>query len=690
MADPSLPTAVLSETLADAIAGRTVRAAVFTTFSFEPGFFELHVLPLLFTRPFSPVEKVRRVQLEDALRSINDLAVYYDRTALSQDGDPAQLDVRRIEVRRATGVFHPKLILVLVDDPVDDASGEESGPAPLSLVVGVLSANLTRSGWWENVETGHIEEIKSRDTDDSRWSFRRDLLGLIRRIRQCAPEGENHRALDRVRDFLLRDVSRERTHRHRASGRWHTRLFYGQDDLPKWIGELRLNRKEWNLEILSPYFDAQEPAALKALMEAIEPMETRVYLPTDPNGTATVSARLYKSVARIATWGVLPKGLLRPGARNAMECVAPRRVHAKVYRLWRGGAEARSVTLVGSVNLSRPGHSHAGAGNLEAAFLVDTSDDSQSRRWWLDPLDRNPTRFAEEDETGTARSDTVYIDLSLRFDWQKRELTYRSEQDRDTCVEVCDPSMGQILFTLQRVQSGKWRPCGAVASAEVGKLLEMTSFLLLKTAEGSWRVLVREENMAHRPSLLTELTPEEILMYWSLLSREQQAWFIEERLAGTATLEGIRVARREIGPSRETVFDRFSGVYHGFERLYRHVAQSISGGQDKEAEARLFGQKYDSLPVLLSKILEKEDRDPVINYVTFLCARQVCDRVRRDHEPFVKEHREDFRKLSDDVSAGIAQLRALLFFQDATDKEDFLAWYEDQFVRDAPVPEDLA
>ncbi len=43
-----LPTAVLSQVLAEAIEGRQVRAAVFTTFSFDPGFFELNVLPLLF------------------------------------------------------------------------------------------------------------------------------------------------------------------------------------------------------------------------------------------------------------------------------------------------------------------------------------------------------------------------------------------------------------------------------------------------------------------------------------------------------------------------------------------------------------------------------------------------------------------------------------------------------------------
>jgi ABC-type proline/glycine betaine transport system ATPase subunit len=79
--------AVLSQSLAEAIRGRQVRAGVFTTFTFDPGFFELHVLPLLFDEPFSQVDKVRRIQLEDRLSSV-DLAVYYDRSARKGETRP--------------------------------------------------------------------------------------------------------------------------------------------------------------------------------------------------------------------------------------------------------------------------------------------------------------------------------------------------------------------------------------------------------------------------------------------------------------------------------------------------------------------------------------------------------------------------------------------------------------------------
>ena len=111
-ARPAIPLAVLSQQLSEAIDNRRVRSAVFTTYSFDPGFFELQVLPLLFDQSFSQVDKVRRIQLEDAMGSLNHLAVYYDQSALAQDGEPAQLDYRRIDLRRRTGCFHPKVILL--------------------------------------------------------------------------------------------------------------------------------------------------------------------------------------------------------------------------------------------------------------------------------------------------------------------------------------------------------------------------------------------------------------------------------------------------------------------------------------------------------------------------------------------------------------------------------------------------
>ena len=338
-----LPEAVLSRRLSEAVRGRRLRSAVFTTFSFDPGFFELQVLPLLFSQSFSQVDKVRLLQLEDALRHVEHLAVYYDRGALSQDAEPARLDYRRIDVNRPTGVFHPKLVFLLVDQA--DKPSMHGGEPYRSLIVACLSANLTRAGWWESVECAHIEEIKDRDQTPKRIPYRRDLLAILRRIRACAVEDEDHRALDAVRSFLVERVSTRRYARVSVGGRWHTRLFGGMGrlNLANWLAELRLTDRAWNLEVVSPYFNARGTGPLGKLAEVIAPRETRVYLPRDAEGTALVTADAYSAIASLegVRWADLPDRITRRSSGASVERLAPRHVHAKVYRLWRGGRRKR-------------------------------------------------------------------------------------------------------------------------------------------------------------------------------------------------------------------------------------------------------------------------------------------------------------------------------------------------------------
>src|ERR1035441_9221747 len=96
-----IPHAVLSEQFQERMQGQRLRAAVFVTYQFEPGFFEQEVLPVLLDVPLSHAVTIRLVQLEDALRHVEgDIAVYYDANGLVRgDEGSAKLDVRRIPVQ---------------------------------------------------------------------------------------------------------------------------------------------------------------------------------------------------------------------------------------------------------------------------------------------------------------------------------------------------------------------------------------------------------------------------------------------------------------------------------------------------------------------------------------------------------------------------------------------------------------
>ena len=113
-----LPRQVLSEHFQERIANQRVLGALFLTYEFDPGFFEQEVLPVILDVPVSHAEVPRLLQLESALRELPyGVAVFYDWRGLRTSDYPApRLDVSRIPVRLGTGIFHPKVVLLLTQD----------------------------------------------------------------------------------------------------------------------------------------------------------------------------------------------------------------------------------------------------------------------------------------------------------------------------------------------------------------------------------------------------------------------------------------------------------------------------------------------------------------------------------------------------------------------------------------------
>jgi hypothetical protein len=676
VSERGVPQEVLSEEIKEKIAGRRVRAAVFTTFSFDPGFFEMQILPVLFDCPFRQPKKLRLIQLEDAIRSVDALAVYYDHSALSQDAEPAQLGYERIDVRReGKGIFHPKVVLLLVDEP-SEQDVEGLAPRYQSLIVGILSANLTRSGWWENVECGHFEEIKDFEVDPRRSPFRKQIISLIDQIKKSAESDEAHAALSRIHEFIINRTQTGEFSNTSAKGAFYSQIYCGQDRFSDWIASLRLPRKEWNLEIISPFFDAKGAAPLRQLQETLDPREIRVYLPRGTDGKGLVSAEVYDAVAKLARWSDLPPEVVRRGRGRLNEKLAPRHVHAKVYRLWSG--RDRNLIIVGSVNLTSAAHSHWGGGNLEAAFLNDATDDLYPRQWWLRPIDDKAGPALVEQSAGEDEGlEPTPLDISFRYDWGRRVLEYFLRGPRKS-FKVAEPS-GRDLFSVVSPDNAKWVRCPDEARDAVGQHLLSSSFLLILHGAGQWRILVREENTAHRPSLMARLTPEEILEYWALLTPEQQAAFMEAHVGQDEFLEGLRVTRVDRLQHMHTLFDRFAGIYHSFGCLRRHVEASVLEGRLVEAETRLLGARYDSLPTLLQRCLEAKDRDPSIQYVTFLCARQVAENISRAHKDFRTATRDRWATL-DALLNRLPELRAAI--PSFKGGNSFYEWYEPIFLKD--------
>lgn len=677
------PQEPLSGHFAERMAGRRLLACVFTSFQLDPGFFEQEVLPVFVDVPLSHSPALRLLQMEDVLRQVRDgIAVYYDAGGLVPTiGGSAKLDVARIPVRVRTGIFHPKNVLALVESIEPDDEGEHEQ----TLIVASLSANLTRTGWWENVEAAHIEEIEQLGSS----RLHAPLLKLIATLRRLSAEG-SHRALDAIHEFL-KDTENRRS-RSRA-GQLFTHLWVGSESVVEFLQEVAGDRLYGlHLEVISPFFGVGgESAPLAELLDAFEPKSCVVFLPKDAAGAALVDPRLYKWVRRLdgVGWGTLPAEVTRLGkSKDAGE----RYVHAKVYRFY-SVSPKREYVFVGSPNLTTPGH-EAG-GNVENAFLVEV-ELRRKPTGWLIPEEQPTRTFAEPDESEDRVTDGG-TRLALRFDW--RDKTAHAHWDaKEPSPRLSLNAKGSPLFALASLPEKKWTRLGEDESKRIESLLRSTALIQVEgDGKNPGLLLIQEEGMAQKPSLLFSLSAEDILRYWSLLTDAQRAAFIESRAPEILlTKDGADLMTKHAPLRTErSMFDRFAGLFHAFSRMENAVHAALDADRDRDAAYRLFGQKYDSLGTLLNRVIDPDPndeqasfRDPVDRYLVALCAGQLLERVRDAYPAFWDAHEDEAAQVTD-LQEKATRVRTELL-GDRPDGEAFLRWYEAWFLQHASDMKDPA
>lgn len=663
-----IPTWVLTDAFREHLAHRKLLDLVLLTFAFEPAFFEQEILPAFVDVAATSNEKIRLAILEEALRSNVEVAVYYDPGVLGTADGSSKLAVRRIPVRRRQGYFHPKNVLALVQD---EEPGED-GLQRKHLLVATLSANVTRAGWWRNVEVCHIEVI----SEGSASPLRKDLLSLISALkRQVSDEREPHTALEHIRTFLSRITLVEGRTR---DGVLRTRLYGPGQSVEDFLVEcLRQDVVGLNLEVISPYFDEADAGPLRRLIDRFQPAETRVYLPRDSRGAGKCSERLFASVAGLPDchWGHLPEEHTRAGKAEA---ATPREVHAKVYRFF-SPRRRHEVVFLGSPNLTTAAHS--GKGNFETGLLVDT-EPRQVPDWWLVRDTKAPKVFLGHTDEGSNARASPLIALSVRYDWSTgRAELYWEANDPSPALTLEMQSATMEVGTLSPRQ---WVEAAPAHQAIFAERLRQTSFVQVSApgAEPA-TVLVLEEGMEQKPTVVLELTAAEILKYWALLSPEQRARFHESRLAELAPPEREELQRR-LGMAAASIFDTFAGIFHSFSALEEDIHRALGKKELKVVHARLFVEKYDSLPTLLSRV-EKDlttegSGDPTQAYVIVLCARQTLEAVLGLLPEDDAQGRQKGQALLTRVKK-LLDVRERIILPEGTDREGFFQWFEHWFLK---------
>jgi hypothetical protein len=657
---------VLSDAFQEAVADRRIGAAIFLTFRFNPGFFEQEILPVFFDIPMSHAPQVRVLHLEQELRESGPIAVYYDRWALEAGAGAARTDFQRIGVSHRTGYFHPKNVLLLVEDK----NATEDGSTPRqALIVASLSANLTRAGWWENVEVAHLEEVSLEEP----CSYREDLLDLFALLRRVSPEGTEHTALQEIHSFVLRLDSEQR---RLTEGTLAPRMFTGDRDLVDFLEELAGNRLRGRmLEVISPYFDDRE--SIKPLLElkrSFRPREMCVYLPRGAEGEALCSEPYWEAMREEGVvWGTVPKDVIR------LSRDTDRFVHAKVYRFF-DTDDRRETFFIGSVNLTNAGFGKSG--NVESGFVVEREGRRKSE-WWLEADERKPSAFMERSEDeGVAAGPGA--NLVIRFDW--RSETGRCFWDTASASPpMTIKAAGATIGAIEPVEPRTWFPFSRALSSAIQAQLTSSAFLTVSIeGEPDAVILVDEEGSTHKPSLLTTLSPDDILRYWSLLTPEQKQEFLEAHSDLLDDPEAALWLGESVRhPSMDGMFGTFAHIYLSFGNLERAVRSALREKRDREAVDRLFGRKFDSLRRLVERVTEEKEQDPVRAYVTLLCSIQLLDQIRKHEPEFHEKERSEFGLIAEAKSA-LDQVRESFVFEDS---DRFFAWLDRWFLRRASAAE---
>ena len=672
------PESVLSEALEAAIGGRRVTHGVFLTYDFEPAFFELHVLPRLFNRGFSPMPNVCRAQLDDALCHVDHLAVYYDLHGLNPANGSATLDYERFALSRPGGVFHAKHIFLIVENQAEDARTE-------SLIIVTTSANLTEAGWWRNVEIAHITELYP---GEKTW-LRHDLLGnggLIAKVKSADATKSEHLALDKIRHVLQHQTQPWST--RSANGILRPRLYVGREHFADFLAhELKLKPGTMNLEIMSPYFENTGDAkTLRRLLESLQPIETRLFLPRADDGKALVNPDYYHVVKAMdaVSWATLPSQITRYAPSD--ERSSHRFVHVKLYRLF-NPSERKDIMVAGSVNLTAAAHTGQSSHNFESAIVWEVSDAKQQPDWWLEAL---PTEFGDEDFIPAPTEDGVERlwphQVWLRFDWRATELSYYWSTAATLPKTVTLHWGGINRFDLTPIQTDAWMVLPEEWAASLRQQLVTSTVVKLIFEDHDQEILVRECGMEQKPSPLAQLTPEEILEYWSLLSEAQRDAYLDQKMADAMQRVIATQGAEQPGclnpHESQSMFDQFAGIFHAFSCLRTHIDQALEKKREKEATYRLFGQKHDSLPALLNTLQADPDRDPVTVYVTLLCGVDVLQTVHRRHPEFITRHQDEWSSQIQRIQDHLDRVKRSAFtFAPQSEREPFFAWFEEMFFR---------
>lgn len=662
-----------------------VIAALFTTYRFEPEFFEQEIIPLILDQnlAFSSDQRIKSIQVREALSEAGlPIEVFYDVDLFRQQGTVSpSMEYLHHGIRGERGALHAKLIFLLVKDI---ESGEQS------LCVGSGSANLTIAGWWENVECMHWEWIIPGQVRERFLNQLRNDISWLESRRTGVGDNSSH-ALPQIASFLKQC---------KASNSAPFISYYGLSSLslaqkrrPAFmkflldaLNEQSPNYRRWTLEIISPYFaDSPEFDAHRHFFKDLGVEQIRLFLPMNDQGEALCQREYYEKIAGTEgiEWADWSSDIAKSLVLNS---VANRTTHAKVYHFYNG---MQSWVFVGSVNFTH----RAIRDNQEAGFFTRLP----AKTTLLTPVKTEPDKWVPkeqlvESDAGKIESKSV-PDLVLNYDWKLHELSAQlrhidSEYRDSVNIDILTPEGNPVVENIHVLGHLIKIECEPV---KIESLLKTSGFLRVR---GEWSsvneafperdFMVQQIHWTHKPNDLPHLTPQEIMQIYAGLSsirRNQLIEYLKQRQLREIGLLGESSGSTEYSDQGRQFFSEYAELFHAFRNLRRRLSEAWVNERLEQVDYYLSGRGIDSLPTLFESITgnKENDLDNATVYLTLLCMIQVYQQPEYSSLPDVKKHLALCReRLNILESSG----KMSLIDDDPARKKRFFEWYKEHFFRE--------
>ena len=668
--------AVITQKLLELIAGSEIKAALFTTYTFEPDFFELDVIPVLLSQNvgYSEDDRVKRCMVRENLREADlPIDVYYDAPMFRRSGSCSpEMEYSCHGVNLGNRAFHGKVSMILLQD---NESGESS------LLMGAGSNNLSRAGWWDNIECQHWEEVRNRTSPRRLINILKEELAYLDSFRSFSSAGRGS-ALERISEFVETcrgSNSADPVHYFGLSYPEYRRSFL--KFLQQRTSPL-VARSNWHLEIISPFFADDSSSLEHKHFFKSGVVNIKLMLPRDKEDAALCQDAYYRHIEQEENicWAQWREDVARSLGLGG-DCFRP--LHAKVYHFYN---KQQSWAFVGSVNFTHKAIHE----NVEAGFLVKLPKAGPL----LEPIpeDKVVEQFAPPEEAvpGEAIDDgaDAVPEIHLCYDWVEQRLVGRTSKNRSYEIQIIGAE-GDPVIDGWAIQYQETNYEGDVARLE--ETLKSGSLLRVRGRNPNRQgcpefpehlVLLQQVGWSHKPVDLPELSAAQILAIYAGMSPERrQLMLIDAKIR--ALVLSAQGGELTVSADEEIVdqfFSEYAEIFNAFAKLGSRLQQALDSENFKLVDYYLTGAGVDSMTSLITRALDEgaegNSLAAVSCYLLMLSALEIYQDDLFKSRPNVQS---ETAKLTAAINALRNGERMILDDNCASNRRRFFAWFEEEF-----------